>query len=257
MKRISLLVALSVLTPSLCQGYYRGSLYDGVHFSSYAFSYRHSGLVPGGVRYSSYALTYRNPGLVYAGTRFSSHVLTYRNPGLVVDYAYAPAYVPVYPPCKRHPNTGADRTYSVGKAHRTIARAAQERERISQTDGMRIIRQYLTEQGIRDARVDYLLGMENGTGSVAFVLSDRNLVIKYRNLEVVQAAQTQSERNRSAIERYNRRWEAYAKDFEARGGVVYDIAASAKDEIVAALDACDALNGPAETIRAETMYARN
>lgn len=243
MKRISLIITLSALMPGLCQGYLSGSSNYRVHFSSYAFSYRNSGLVPGGVGFSSYAFSYRNPGLIYTGTRYSPYALSCPRRSLIADYCRGP----VRRVCQvARPSTGA--TTASGSA--TCGAATDRR-----TDGLHIIRRYLAERGIGDVEMNYRLSLERSTAGITFILRDKKLAIRYRDPDLLAAAE--ADYRTKIVERHNRRWAAFAKDFEARGGSIYDVTAPDADAIVAALEACDALNGDVETMGSAMMYAKN
>ena len=262
MKRISILVALSVLAPSLCHAYSYSPLSYQIHFSPYTFSYHNSGLVPGGIRFSSYAYSLRSSGLVYAGTRYTPYAFNYRHSGLIADYHRWPVSTCV-PSCacgdccSRRNDGDAD---SAGGARpvQVVARrhsvSTEELRQIREADGMPVVREYLKSRGFRQVEVNHRLSVENRTAGVAFILWDKNLVIKYRNPDVIQAAE--ADHKTKAIERYDERWETFAREFEARGGTVYDVTASDKDKIVAALDSCDRLNSVREALRAPALYAR-
>ncbi len=261
MKRISLLFTLSLLAPGLCQGYYVSSSCRP-QFSSYAFGYRHSGLVSRGLRFSSHALSYDHCGLVYAGTRFSSYALSYRNPGLVVGDYHRPA---VCGTIETRGTRGTIDRYNAEYSTRCTQAArvrgpllsAAQRHQIQQTDGTHVIRRYLANQGIRGVKANYGLGIENKTASIAFILRDRNLVIRYRNPDVLQAAENGADHEKNALERHERRWEAFADRFQAAGGTVYDIRTSDEDRIVAALDSCELLNETGDLAGPVRMYAKH
>lgn len=254
MKRISLFVALAVLTPSLCQGYVN-TVNSQPHFNSYAFSYHHSGLVPAGLGFSSYALSYDHSGLVYRGTRYSSYALSYHNPGLVADYAYRPAGASVVVSTYRAGcNAGVP---APGPTRRRTVLTAEQRRQKQQADGMYVIRQYLAKRQITDARMSYYLGTGNGTGGVTFILRDKDLAIRYRNPELLEAAGAEADHKQAVIDRHEQYWTTFAQDFEARGGTIYEVAASDAETILAALDACTELNDADGSPGTPTLYAKD
>jgi hypothetical protein len=114
-------------------------------------------------------------------------------------------------------------------------------QEIRQTDGEQIVRRYLQARGWDNARIDRRLSVENRTVGAGFILSDKNLVVRYTNPEIMESLEARGGGWANAIERYEEAWEAFADDFEARGGTVYYIDASEPDQIVAALAACPQL----------------
>jgi len=261
MKRISILVALAILAPTVSQASRFGSQRNRIRYSPYAFSYRNSGLVPGGIKYSPYAFTPRHSGLVYQGARYTPYAFNYRNSGLVVDYYWW--QTPICPPCQSNtaircvaPTTvkrsnGRRAVAQRGPARRPSVSSAKLRK-IRETDGTHVIRQYLKDRGFGDIEVNHRLSVENRTASVAFVLRDRNLIVRYSNPEIVETLTTVSGARKKAFERYEARWETLAETFQANGGSVYRVDATDKDQIVAALDNCGEL-APAGT----TLYTKD
>ena len=98
MKRISLIIALLVLTPAVSQA--RHSQLYRTRYHPYAFSYRNSGLIPGGLRYHPYAFNYHRSGLTFAGARYHPYAFNYHRSGLIVDCYWRPTPVcPSYQTC--------------------------------------------------------------------------------------------------------------------------------------------------------------
>ena len=258
MKRISLIIALLVLVPAASQA--RHSQRYRIRYSPYAFSYHNSGLIPGGIKYSPYAFTPSNSGLVYEGTRYTPYAFSYHNPGLVVDYYWWQA--PVCPPC----NIARDGAMTRSAGRRPVARRAAPpppalssatRREFRETDGMRVIQQYLKDHGLGDAQINYRLGAKHQTASVAFILRERGLIIRYRNPEIMESMATGSEPERKTLERHEQRWETLARSFEEKGGAVYCVNTADKDQMIAALDNCDALIPDGEALRPTRRYAKD
>ena len=258
MKRISILLAVSMLAPSLCQGYGRYSSDGLVRYSPYAFSYSSTGLIPGGVDYSPYAFGPGQSGLVYEGTRYTPYAFDYNHSGLVVDYytypiPICPVQVLVAPCC-----SGSQTSQAATAPHRATPTAsyvrAEELRQIRQADAMYVIRQYLAGRGFGSIDINYLWSVENRTASISFILPDKGLAIRYSNPEILASLGTPAQK--AVGERHKQAWETFAKDLQASGGSVYSISASDKDQIVAALNACQALKPQDNTATAAVMYAR-
>ncbi len=259
MKRISLLVAIVALAPAVSHaGCYSSQRYR-VHYSPYAFNYHSSGLVRGGLKYSPYAYDLHTSGLVLDGARYTPYAYNYHSSGLVVDYTYWPTtacpVVQVVETCASPSRGTAVRPRSC----RTVSRGRYvSREKLQETraaDGEHIVRQYLQSQGLDEVRIDRRLCIENQTAGAAFILHDKNLVIRYSNPEIMASLEEAGGGRARAAERYEENWESFARDVEARGGTVYCVDAAEPDQIVAALAACEALNGdnPAQPV---TMVAK-
>jgi hypothetical protein len=262
MKRISILLVLSVAVPGLCQGQDRGGLrgrhhrfsgvpifsygssYDcAVRYSPYAFSYRSSGLIPGGVRYSPYAFTPGQSGLVYEGVRYTPYAFSYNESGLVLDYCTYPIPVcPVQVVVVPSPYPATVSETATARVRVTAGRSygrAEQSGRDRNDDPMRTIRQYLAGRGFNSVDINYLWSVENRTVCASFILRDKGVAIRYSDPDATGSLDTAS--LKKSGERQQQAWEAFAKCFKAGGGSVYSIDASGKDRIIAALDACDAL----------------
>ncbi len=254
MKRISIIIALTLLISTASQARSFGSQRQRIRYSPYAFSYRNSGLVPGGVKYSPHAFTPRHSGLVYEGARYTPYAFSYRNPGLVVDY-YS-WQTPVCAPCQCQTTIQCVAPVRQSSNRRMAARrrpalsSARLRE-IRTTDGMHIIRQYLKDRGLDGAEISHRLSVASQTAAVAFVFREKNVIVRYSNPEIVETLTTGSEAKRKAYERHEARLETLAKTFQATGGSIYCVNTADKEQIVAALDDCDALASGRATLYAK------
>ena len=272
MKRISIVIVLAMFASPLGATGRYSSQRHRVRYSPYAFSYHNSGLIPGGVKYTPYAFKTGNSGLVYEGTRYTPYAFNYRNPGLIVDYYLW--HTPTCAPCQVHSTGGtacvsqparpartrpANRSASVARRRsgRYASTASEEPRRINATEGSQIIKQQLASRGIDNADVSRRLSIRNRTAGIAFILRDRNLVIRYSDPETLEAFGAESATNRRVLQRYEQRWGAFAKAFEANGGTVYHVNTSDSSQIVAALDNCDKLVPANVTTSPARVYAKD
>ncbi len=259
MKRISLLVLIVGLAPVVSRADLISSQDYRLRYSPYAFNYHSSGLIPGGIRYSPYAFNPNAAGLVYEGARYTPYAFNYHNTGLVVDYYWwqipraptiivetcpAPGRVAAATPARR-------RAYA---ARRRSAPTERSRE-IAKTDGEQIVRQYLAAQEMDQVRIDRRLTIGNQTAGAAFILRDKNLVVRYTNPEIMEALQAEGGISVKLAQRYEENWDEFTQEFKARGGTVYHVDASEPDQIVAALAACDLLR-PEGAAAQGTMVAK-
>jgi len=259
MKRISLIIALLVLTPAASQA--RHSQRYRTRYHPYAFSYHHSGLIPGGLRYHPYAFNYHNSGLTFAGARYEPYAFDYHHSGLIVDCYWRPT--PVCPPCQSCSPCDIPRNQctirSQSARHRSAPRHAISSEKlreIRQTDGMHVVRQYLKAHDLDNVQVTHRLSVKNRTASVVFILRDQGLIIRYDNPEVMAALDTESGTMEKAIERHETRWDVLAKSFQESGGATYCVNTTEPDQIVAALDGCPELAPDSSMPRATPLYAK-
>lgn len=257
MKRISIILALSVLLPATTQAFH--SQRYRIVYNPYAFSYHHSGLVPGSLKYSMDAFGPHNSGLVDYGMRYDPYAFDYDSSGLVCDYSarQISVCVPCVVPCDGgtvRPAAPCTSTRRIRPVHKVSAEQLRE---IRETDGMHVIRQYLADCGIDDARITHRWCVENRTAGVIFLLREQGLIIQYTNPEIIAAMATGSVAKRTVLERQQQRWETVANAFEKAGGTVYCIETTDKDQMVAALDACKALVPDGVTLDSNTLYARN
>jgi hypothetical protein len=269
MKRISIVIVLSLLVPAVSQASRYSSQRYQVRYSPYAFSYHNSGLIPGGVTYSPYAFKSGNSGLVYEGTRYTPYAFNYNNAGLVVDY-----YLWHTPTCSPDPacrtsgvlhigraaqTSGARRSHAASRQRPTpyASTSVQEGRCTNPIEGSQIIKQYLKSRGIDNVDVNRRLSIRNRTAGIAFVLRDRNLAIRYTDPETLESFAAESKTNEKVLQRYEQRWEAFARKFEANGGTVYHVNTSDSSQIVAALETCDGLLPDKARPAPATLYAKN
>jgi len=274
MKRTSILLVLLALTPGIAQAWYYHHVPPRyrVHYSPYALSYDHSGLVPGRLDYSMYRVDYHNSGLVSEGVRYTPYALSYNHSGLIQDYhrVSAPYAYPAYPvvyavtqnvrggPCC------ADSRIAQGNGRDTdsstrLTRYTRpiRRSRPREADGMDIIRQHLRARGIDAPEVNRILRIDSELVSVDFMLANRNLLIKYWNPDAMEMLNAAEGSRRKASEKYKRDWESFAAQFKQRGGEIVYVTASDAQTIVAALESCTKLDTDNRSTTRPTMYARN
>lgn len=259
MKRISIWLVLLALTPGIAEAwhYHHVPPRYRVHYSPYALSYDHSGLVPGGLDYSMHKVDYHNSGLVFEGTRYSPYALSYHHSGLIQDYyrASAPYAYPAYPVVYAVTQTvrrDTDSSTRLTRYTRSVRRSTPRK-----ADGMDIIRQHLRARGIDAPGVNRILRIDSELVSVDFMLADRNLLIKYWNADAMETLNAAEGSRRKACEKYKRDWETFATQFEQRGGEIFHVTASDAQTIVAALESCPKLDTDNRSTPRPTMYARN
>jgi hypothetical protein len=262
MKRISMLLALSLSVPSLCQAYhYYGGYYNdcAVRYSPYAFSYNSTGLIPGGVTYSPYALDARSSGLVFDGARYTPYAFDYNHSGLVLDYcvspfpAYAQQVVVVSSSHQRQTRRTETPPIRTTIVNSRFSRAGEPR-RDGSADSMQVVRQYLADRGFKSIDTNYLWRVEGKVMSVSFILRDKGVAIRYTDPQAMESLTSGS--RKIVAERQEQTWEAFAKDFKADGGSVYSVNATSRDQILAALDACHALRPQDSTATETVLVAR-
>jgi len=272
MKRISLWIALLALTPTITQARWHHSSRYRVRYSPYAFSYNHSGLIPGGLRYSPYAFGRGNSGLVYEGTRYTPYAFTYDNPGLVLDYYLWPItrYVPVpvcaghvksrrtqgAPPAVQRARSQSGATTPPGRTYAQSVPRGSARP-VREQDGLQIIRQHLRDRGIRNVGINHILRIDNQLVSVSFTVRDRNLIVKYWNPQGIESLPGKAAFKQKAFERYRTNWERLAATHESSGGRIYTIETADKERIVAALESCDPLDIGGDALTHAALYAKN
>ena len=241
MKRISLIIALLVLAPTVGQA--RHSQRYRTRYHPYAFNYHHSGLIPGGLRYHPYAFNYHHSGLTFAGARYEPYAFDYHHSGLILDCYWQPT--PVCPSYQAYsPRTVSSsqctiRSQSARRRAAVVHAISSEKLReIRQADGMHIIRQYLEGHDLANVEISNRLSVKNQTASVVFILRDRGLIIRYDNPDVMADLKAKSGSMERAIERHEQRWQTLAKSFQDSGGSTYCVNTTDEDRIVAALDGC-------------------
>jgi len=255
MKRISLCVALLALTPGITEAYGYGSYYEGVHYSPYALSYYHSGLVGGGVYHSPYAVSYGGAGLVYGCVQYTPYAFNYYNSGLVANYGVYPGYsdyaFPVFRAFHRRPSPAVHRAPPVVRRHAQDAPCTAPPR-----DGMNIIRQHLQAKGLASVNIDRILRVDNQLVSVDVLVKDRNLLIKYWNPQEVERLNATESFQQKAYAKYKQDWERFAEQYKQTGGEIYYVNASEPQTIVAALDSCSKL-GPGNDAQTPSLYAKD
>lgn len=274
MKRTSIWLVLLALTPGIAEAWYYHHVPPRyrVHYSPYALSYDHSGLVPGRLDYSMYKVDYHNSGLVFEGVRYTPYALSYNHSGLIRDYYHvsAPYAYPAYPvvyavtqsacraPCYAD-NGIAQKSRRDGDSGRRAHGYARSvsRGRLQEADGMDIIRQHLRARGIDAPGIDRILRVDSELVSVDFMLADRKLLIKYWNPDAMALLNAAEGSRRKACEKYKRNWESFAAQFEQGGGEIFYVTASDAQTIVAALESCTRLDTGNDTPTRSRMYARN
>jgi len=274
MKRISIWLVLLALTPGTADAWYYRHVPPRyrVHYSPYALSYDHSGLVPGRLDYSMYKVDYHNSGLVFEGVRYTPYALSYDHSGLVQDYSHVsvpyahPAYPVVYavtqsarraPCCADRRIAQRNRRDTDSSTRLTGYTRSIPRGRPRKADGIDIIRQHLRAKGIDAPGIDRILRVDGELVSVDFMLADRNLLIKYWNPDAMEMLNAAEGSRRKAGEKYKRNWESFAAQFEQGGGEIFYVTASDAETIVAALESCTRLDTGNDTPTQPTMYARN
>jgi hypothetical protein len=253
MKRISLCAAMLAFVPGIAQAYY-GSCY-GVHYSPYALSYYHSGLVSD-VDYTPYALNYYNSGLVPGYGVYPGWCLDYGYPVFSAGFR-STTHIALHAsaPMRRHaqaisrpahPRPGPCQASGPARPHSAPCRA----------DGMDVIRQHLRTRGLASVSIDRILRVDNQLVSVDVFVKDRNLLIKYWNPAEVANLSTKDVSKQRAYAQYKQDWEKFAKQYKQTGGEVYIVTASEPETIVAALDSCTKLS-PDTNGQSMVLYAKN
>jgi hypothetical protein len=228
-----------------------------VRYSPYAFSYNTTGLVPGGIRYSPYAFEPGQSGLVYEGTRYTPYAFSYDNPGLVVDYSTYP--IPICPvqvvvvPCPA-PNRTSEPAPPPDResGSQPYGRAGKVPQQIKPSDPTQTIRQYLAGRGFKSVDMNYLWRIEGKVAGVSFVVRGKGLAIRYTDPDIVASLAPNARKNAT-----EQAWEVFAKSFTTNGGSVYSINVSGKDQIVAALDNCEALRPQDGAVSDTVMVAKD
>jgi hypothetical protein len=232
-----------------------GLVSGNIHYSPYAFSYKHSGLVPDNLRYSPYAFSYNYSGLVADPWYYDGDYPPY----IIHQNIYCPAdAVARVPYCGARrfsyafsgdPPARLDQTKeSYGKkltAYRaTIEKLKQDRittNTIRQNDGKEIICAYLKSKNI-DFTTNRLLNIDDKTVSVDFLIKDKNIIIKYWNTEETRSLAQKPEYKRNFYERYKESSSTFCEEYKKSGGKVYQIQSANEKEILAALLLCPELS---------------
>jgi len=243
MKRISTFVALLILLCGVCQG--RSVQRHRVHYSTHAFGYHNNGLVPGGTRYSTHAFSYRNNGLIVENQIGPGPIY---GPGGI----YGPTGVYCVEPIRATCTPVRRRTVTV----RWSAVTRQKLREIQRNDGLHVIRRHLTEKGYKDVRLKHHLSIENRTITAAFLVPKKNLLITYRNAEALASLAEETGFKKKAIEKFETDMARTTTALLAKGGRVYGIDASDREQILVAMQDCAELK-PAPVVPVPvTMYAK-
>ena len=272
MKRISILAAAILLVAiSVTEGYssywggstwdyrvrwsiYTQSLVPGdVHYSPYAYNYGHSGLVPYWVRYSPYAFSYEHPsGLVsdYASSPSSTRYIYYlpydggyKDPGWVVHYGGgASDCVNQGSRSGQTRESYADKVKARSERVRQLAESSRQERTTRENGGSQIIAAYLKSKNI-EFRTNRLLQIEGKTISADFLLTGRNIIIKYWDPVEILSLDRQAEYRKRAYENYLESWKEFCGQYQQAGGTIYQIVSADSDEILAKLTLCNELNG--------------
>lgn len=233
MKRISLGLMLLASMPAVGSAYGYGYC-GGVRYSPYAFSYRHSGLVPAGVDYTPYALTYHQSGLVQGYGTCSGSYTSYVGPV----------------------TSGRISRSSYHGSHSARHYAQDTSQTPQSPDGVTVIRQYLLARGIESVNINRIFRIDNQLVSVDILVKDRNLLIKYWNPDGIAAMDAKEAFKQKAYAKYQEDWGRLAAAYEQNGGQVYYVEASDATTIVAALNSCPMLGGSPDASDRTVMYAK-
>ena len=254
MKRISLCAVVLAFLPGITQAYY-GSCY-GVHYSPYALTYYHSGLVGGDVEYTPYALSYYNSGLVAGYGIYPDWCLDYGYP--VFSFRGRPAahvVSRVSQPVRHHAQS-ISRPASPRPGPCRTNGPVWPRSGPCRADGIDVIRQHLRTRGFASVSIDRILRVDNQLVSVDVFVKDRNLLIKYWNPGEVANLSTKEVSKQRAYAQYKQDWEQFAERYKQTGGEIYTITASEPETIVASLDSCTRLS-PDNNGQPAVLYAKN
>ena len=272
MKRTSkriLLLATAVLTtlPGLTKAFefyydsqsrvrwspYTHSLVCGnLRYSPYAKTYGTSGLVFYRTRYSPYALTYGSNGLVYDNVRYSPYAFGLKSSGLIAEPWGESYYCCYQRPCQRtsrSPSPYAGRSTPAYKRteYNPRARLAERQVKMEQLRALReqpsktvkygaedIISGFLSMKNI-DFRINRILSIENNLISVDFILTDKNIIIKYWNPEKILALQKEKNSRILFYDSYLESYKNFAGNYLNSGGQIFQIITADKTEILARL----------------------
>lgn len=283
MKRISVLVlaistVLSVTANATichrCNQYrvrwspYTHSLVSGnVKYSPYAFKRGSSGMVYKGLRYSPYAR-----GLVHKNVRYSPYAFGFKKSGLVADpwissynchcarprrsacaVIYRNSSRSSYPPVKRRPRN-YNRRINNCRAASTVRKAVKnnpgrQRNRHieeKQLNGRDVIAAYLNLFRI-DYNTSRILSIEGNLISIDFILTDRNIIIKYWNPEAILALKRRNNSRIAYYENYLESYGNYCSEYLENGGEIHQIITADNKEILAKLFDCNLLKVKKDT----------
>ncbi|MHC4540928.1 MAG: hypothetical protein ACYS74_14285 [Planctomycetota bacterium] len=268
MKRISIVAAILLmgatgLTKAHSSYWHWGNWGHRVRWSVYTHS-----LVPGDLYYSPYAYRTGHSGLVPYWVRYSPYAFSSNHPsGLVNDYAssissiyYAPGrnrYASSIHAARRYgphcTSRAEDRQKQASYAQmvearrdrvRQLAKSGRRERTTGETGGSQIIAAYLKSKNI-DFRTNRLLQIGGKTISVDFLLTDRNVMVKYWNPVEILALDQQAEYRKRAYESYLESWKEFCGQYQRAGGTIHQVISADSGEILAKLIDCSELNGEA------------
>jgi hypothetical protein len=240
MKRISLVLVVLALSPAVTQAYYGYGCCCGVHYTPYALSYRHSGLVNGCVEYTPYALSYRNTGLV-EGYGVCTENFGFAVPAVGVRRGLA----------RRSGGHAARISF-----RRFAAADPQPAPSRPAPDGLITIRKYLGDRGFANASINHILRIDNKLVGVDFTLPEQKLVIRYWDPKEVEKLSAQPAGVQMLYGKHKQAWETYAEQNRQLGAEIYCVEASDPQTIVASLQACPRLDTGNDSLDRPVMYAK-
>jgi hypothetical protein len=265
MKRISILtmVVLLVVT-SIAEarwyGYHRGFDRDRVRWSFHTQS-----LISGDLYYNPNAFGFGRTGLVPYWVRYSPYAFSFEHPsGLVSDFASYTQCVDYHPrDCayKTITRVGCGGDYYVHDCdsdaselsynresyqrkqavRRAMAQQAketrEEREKIRQEDGSRVVSEYLKSRNV-DFKTHNYLRIDSQTVSVSFLLEEKNMIVKYWNPDEIDVLESKSEYKKNAYIKYLQEWNDFCAEYVSKGGKVCQIVSADQKDIYSCLMQC-------------------
>jgi len=253
MKRISILVTVVMATGAYGARSHTVPFTCRITYSSYAYEYGSSGLIPRCVQYSPYALRYGYSGLVPSSIRYNPYVLVPGHSGLISELGCCCVScamwtgLAVQDGCTsrstRAPHGEAPEVDS-GSAGGWPRPAPGQRAsapaltRVPKPDPKRAILTYLSEIRTGRFQVTRLVSMDNETVSFDVVLEDKNTVIKYWNGPKIEWIRRLGDHRLRVWTDYLVDWIAYRDEFEAAGGKVYHIASDNTYALLGELATC-------------------
>jgi hypothetical protein len=268
MKRISLLaITILIAAPTVIKARSYVPIRYRTRWSPYAF-----GLVTGNVRYSPYAFNHKNNGLVYGDVRYSPYAFGHNRSGLVVDsysdYFRSRYYTYYYPQspspvmainrgCSRACTSGSKRsnstkqTSTVSYADKLIAREQkskklrnlrEQKHSLKEMDVKETICRYLKSRNIDDYKMHGLLRINGKTINVNFLLTDKNIMITYWDLDEVKSLASEPGYRRDYLVKHEKQWRDFYKKYTQEGGKVFQITSADEKDIFAKLTLCSKLN---------------
>ena len=242
--------------------YTHGLVTGDIKYSPYAYQRGSSGLIYRRMKYSPYAKQYGNTGLVHDNVRYSPYAFGFNRSGLVADpwggaydYQYARPHkspgpcVVVYnskSPSYRPSVNRSTRVYA-GTNNNPRAKLAARKAKVEQLkrrrdqiqtareyNGKDIISAYLRLKNI-DFRTNRTLSIENKLISIDFILTDKNIIIKYWNPEAILALKQQQNKRIRSYERYLVSYKEYCNEYLNNGGRIYQIITADHKEVLVKL----------------------